>query len=119
MKSGKHGFARIAAATRYSRDGLAAAYRNEAAFRQLVWSLLETIPYGTTLTYRELARQAAARLGRPTMSAQAVGGAVGHNPLSVIIPCHRVVASDGSLTGYAGGVWRKAALLAHEGVILP
>ncbi len=83
-------------------------------FRQLIWQLLLEIPYGETTTYGELGKKAAAILGRDTMSAQAVGGAVGHNPISLIIPCHRVVGSDGSLTGYAGGLEKKEALLAHE-----
>lgn len=78
-------------------------------FRQAVWNILLTIPRGQTLTYGEIAR----RLG--VRSAQAVGGAVGHNPISILIPCHRVVGSDGSLTGYAGGVERKARLLQLEG----
>lgn len=78
-------------------------------FRQAVWDILLTIPRGQTMTYGEIAR----RLG--VHSAQAVGGAVGHNPISILIPCHRVVGSDGSLTGYAGGVERKARLLQLEG----
>lgn len=78
-------------------------------FRQTVWNILLTIPRGQTMTYGEIAR----RLG--VRSAQAVGGAVGHNPISILIPCHRVVGSDGSLTGYAGGVERKARLLQLEG----
>lgn len=86
-----------------------------SAFRQEVWKLLCEIPYGTVTTYGALAKTLAQRLGRPHMSAQAVGGAVGHNPISVIIPCHRVVGSDGSLTGYAGGVAAKQRLLALEG----
>jgi len=80
-------------------------------FRQLIWELLLQIPYGQVTTYGDLAKQAAAQLGKPSMSAQAVGGAVGHNPISIIIPCHRVVGADGSLTGYAGGLHRKEALL--------
>ena len=78
-------------------------------FRQTVWDILLTIPRGQTMTYGEIAR----RLG--VHSAQAVGGAVGHNPISILIPCHRVVGSDGSLTGYAGGVERKTRLLQLEG----
>lgn len=85
-------------------------------FRQLVWRLLLRIPYGEVTTYGALAKQAAAELGRPSMSAQAVGGAVGHNPISIIIPCHRLVGADGSLTGYAGGIDKKLWLLEHEGV---
>lgn len=78
-------------------------------FRQAVWNILLTIPRGQTITYGEIAR----RLG--VRSAQAVGGAVGHNPISILIPCHRVVGSDGSLTGYAGGFDRKTRLLQLEG----
>ena len=78
-------------------------------FRQTVWDILLTIPRGQTITYGEIAR----RLG--VRSAQAVGGAVGHNPISILIPCHRVVGSDGSLTGYAGGFDRKTRLLQLEG----
>ena len=83
-------------------------------FRQTVWGLLLAIPYGETTTYGELARKLAALTGRESMSAQAVGGAVGHNPISIIIPCHRVLGADGSLTGYAGGVEVKARLLKLE-----
>ena len=83
-------------------------------FRRLIWELLLSIPYGQTATYGEIASAAAERLGRAHMSAQAVGTAVGHNPVSVIVPCHRVVGADGSLTGYAGGTERKKALLALE-----
>lgn len=84
-------------------------------FRKAVWSLLLTIPYGHTMTYGEIALQIAAQTGR-RMSAQAVGGAVGHNPISLIVPCHRVVGSNGSLTGYAGGIDKKTKLLALEQV---
>ena len=86
-------------------------------FRQQVWKLLLEIPYGEVLTYGELARRLAQRRGLSSMSAQAVGGAVGHNPLSIIIPCHRVVGADGSLTGYAGGVEKKRWLLKLEGAL--
>jgi len=89
---------------------------NGSAFRQAVWQVLRTIPYGQTMTYGEIAGRLAAERGLIRMSAQAVGGAVGHNPLSLIIPCHRVVGADGSLTGYAGGLEKKAWLLAREGV---
>ena len=85
-------------------------------FRQLVWAILCQIPYGETTTYGEIAKQVAAKVGRKTMSAQAVGGAVGHNPISIIIPCHRVVGTNGSLTGYAGGIDKKIWLLNHEGL---
>ncbi|MBU5626281.1 methylated-DNA--[protein]-cysteine S-methyltransferase [Oscillibacter sp. MSJ-2] len=87
-------------------------------FRQLIWELLREIPYGQVVTYGEIARRAAARLHRETMSAQAVGGAVGHNPISIIVPCHRVVGADGSLTGYAGGIPVKKKLLEIEGADL-
>ena len=83
-------------------------------FRRAVWQELLAIPFGQTCSYAEIARRIAARSGRASMSAQAVGGAVGHNPVSLIIPCHRVVGSDGSLTGYAGGLDRKARLLRLE-----
>lgn len=87
-------------------------------FRQTVWQLLCEIPYGEVTTYGEIAHKAASRLGRESMSGQAVGGAVGHNPISIIIPCHRVVGAGGSLTGYAGGIARKIKLLELEGVDL-
>ena len=87
-------------------------------FRQAVWKLLLGIPYGYVTTYGALAGELARLSGRPRMSAQAVGGAVGHNPISIIIPCHRVVGADGSLTGYAGGVEVKRALLELEGADL-
>lgn len=83
-------------------------------FRQLIWKLLLQIPYGQTVSYGSLAKQAAFLLGKPRMSAQAVGGAVGANPISIVIPCHRVVGADGSLTGYDGGVHYKIALLELE-----
>ena len=75
---------------------------------------MQTIPYGKTMTYREIAAELAARQGVSRMSAQAVGGAVGHNPISIMIPCHRVVGTNGSLTGYAGGINRKIRLLELE-----
>lgn len=84
-------------------------------FRRQVWQLLCAIPYGETTTYAALAAQLAKARNIPRMSAQAVGGAVGHNPISIIIPCHRVVGADGSLTGYAGGVGNKLRLLRLEG----
>ena len=83
-------------------------------FRELVWRLLLQIPYGKTVSYGELAQKAAELLGKPRMSAQAVGQAVGANPIPVIIPCHRVMGADGSLTGYAGGVHYKQYLLELE-----
>ena len=85
-------------------------------FQRAVWEKLQAIPYGAVTTYGALAGALAAQLGRASMSSQAVGGAVGRNPISIIIPCHRVVGADGSLTGYAGGVERKQRLLIHEGV---
>ena len=85
-------------------------------FRRAVWDMLLTIPYGMTVTYGEIAARLAAKRGVASLSAQAVGGAAGHNPISLIIPCHRVVGADGSLTGYAGGVERKRELLRLEGV---
>ena len=87
-------------------------YGNE--FRMRVWEYLCLIPYGTVTTYGEIAKLVASDLGKKTMSAQAVGGAVGHNPISIIIPCHRVIGSNGKLTGYAGGLDKKLRLLTHE-----
>ena len=83
-------------------------------FRKAVCEIMLTIPYGRTMTYGEIAAEAARRQGLAKMSAQAVGGAVGHNPISLIIPCHRVVGANGSLTGYAGGIARKVRLLELE-----
>ena len=85
-----------------------------SAFRQEVWQLLLEIPYGQTTTYGALARRLAERRGLRHMSAQAVGGAVGHNEISILIPCHRVVGTRGSLTGYAGGIDKKLSLLRLE-----
>lgn len=87
-------------------------------FRQSVWKILCEIPYGEVTTYGEVARKAAKERNLERMSPQAVGGAIGHNPISIIIPCHRVIGSDGSLTGYAGGIERKKKLLEHEGAVL-
>ena len=84
-------------------------------FRKSVWDILRAIPYGETMTYRDIAKIIAAQTGKAAMSAQAVGGAVGHNPISIIIPCHRVIGTDGSLTGYAGGIDVKMKLLTLEG----
>ena len=84
-------------------------------FRREVWDILLQIPRGSLLTYKEIADKITAKRGFPRMSAQAAGGAVGHNPISILIPCHRVVGSDGSLTGYAGGNEKKIALLKLEG----
>ena len=83
-------------------------------FQKEVWKILCSIPYGRTVTYGEIAKQIAAGRGIPSMSAQAVGGAVGHNEISIIVPCHRVVGTNGSLTGYAGGIDRKRKLLKME-----
>ena len=88
--------------------------RSTTPFRKAVWELLLTIPFGRTMTYGEIARILAARNGIKRMSAQAVGGAVGHNPVSLIVPCHRVVGAGGSLTGYGGGLERKRYLLDLE-----
>lgn len=85
-------------------------------FRKEVWKILCEIPYGEVITYGEISRKIARSRGLNRMSAQAVGGAVGHNPISIIIPCHRVVGTNGSLTGYAGGLQRKIKLLKLEGV---
>ena len=87
-----------------------------SAFRRAVWDILCEIPYGEFITYGHIAERMATRLSRASMSSQAVGGAVGHNPISIIIPCHRVVGANGSLTGYAGGLDKKIKLLEHEGV---
>lgn len=85
-------------------------------FRKNVWKKLCNIPYGKVVTYKYVAKEIAREMGLDTMSAQAVGGAISHNPILIIIPCHRVIGSDGSLTGYAGGVDIKKALLEHENV---
>lgn len=84
-------------------------------FRKSVWEVMLTIPFGKTMTYGGIAAQIARQRGLARMSAQAVGGAVGHNSISLIIPCHRVVGTSGSLTGYAGGLDKKIWLLEHEG----
>lgn len=88
-----------------------------SAFAQSVWQLLLEIPYGQTVTYGQLAKRLAEQRGLTRMSAQAVGGAVGHNPISVIIPCHRVLGAKKRLTGYAGGLDVKTFLLKLEGVL--
>ena len=85
-------------------------------FQNEVWEILCTIPYGQTMTYGEIAKQIAVKKGLPRMSAQAVGGAVAHNEISIIVPCHRVVGANGSLTGYAGGIDKKIKLLQLEKV---
>ncbi len=83
-------------------------------FRRAVYDILLTIPYGHTVTYGEIAKRIAEQKGLTHMSAQAVGGAVGHNPIAIVIPCHRVIGADGSLTGYAGGLHKKCRLLRTE-----
>lgn len=85
-------------------------------FRKRVWDILQKIPYGELVSYGEIAAELAKREGLERMSARAVGGAVGHNPVSIIVPCHRVIGSNGRLTGYAGGIDKKIALLRLEGV---
>ena len=85
-------------------------------FRKSVWKILREIPYGEVITYKDIADTIAKQKGLKKMSSQAVGGAVSHNPISIIIPCHRVVGSNGSLTGYAGGIDKKVYLLKHEKV---
>lgn len=85
-------------------------------FRKAVWDIMLTIPFGQTMTYGEIANRIAKQRGLSRMSAQAVGGAVGHNSISLIIPCHRVVGTNGSLTGYAGGIDKKVKLLSLEQV---
>ncbi len=87
-------------------------------FRKKIWNILRHIPYGETISYGEISELMARVLDIKSMSAQAVGGAVGHNPLSIIIPCHRVVGKNGGLTGYAGGLSTKVRLLKHEGADL-
>ena len=84
-------------------------------FQQLVWKLLCAIPYGECATYGDIAREAATALHKERMSARAVGAAVGRNPISIIVPCHRVVGARGNLTGYGGGIKKKVLLLMHEG----
>lgn len=83
-------------------------------FQMKVWKILSKIPYGETVTYKEIATQLAQENGIARMSAQAVGGAVGRNPISIIVPCHRVIGTDGKLTGYAGGLDKKEYLLSLE-----
>ncbi len=86
-------------------------------FRQAVWKILLEIPYGKTMTYGEIAARLASERGLKAMSAQAVGGAVGHNPISIIVPCHRVIGVAGKMVGYGGGLDRKIALLEMEGSV--
>ncbi len=87
-------------------------------FRLEVWKILKEIPYGATIAYGQIADKIAAQRCLSKMSAQAVGSAVGHNPITIIIPCHRVIGADGSVTGYAGGIWRKIKLLDLESGIV-
>ena len=89
-------------------------YMQTTPFRKMVWEIMLTIPFGKTMTYGEIAERIAKQKGISHMSAQAVGGAVGHNSISLIIPCHRVVGTNGSLTGYAGGIEKKVQLLTLE-----
>ncbi len=87
-----------------------------SSFRQEVFNILREIPYGELISYGDIAKKMAEKMGRKSMSSQAVGGAVGHNPISIIIPCHRVIGSKGSLTGYAAGLETKIKLLELEGL---
>lgn len=100
-------------------DFLPPLHLEGSPFRMAVWEVLRGIPYGKTVSYGEIAKAVAKRQGLSGMSAQAVGGAVGHNRVSILVPCHRVVGADGNLTGYAGGLDRKARLLALEKSGLP
>lgn len=101
---------------RGERPGAVPAVRLEgSAFRMAVWDILRQIHYGEVVTYGQIADAIAHSRGMASMSAQAVGGAVGHNPVSIFVPCHRVVGGDGGLTGYAGGIDRKVRLLEIEG----
>lgn len=88
--------------------------KNLTPFREEVYHIMNSIPFGKTLTYGDISKIIAKNRGIKRMSSQAVGGAVGWNPICIIIPCHRVVGSNGSLTGYGGGIKNKAALLTHE-----
>jgi methylated-DNA-[protein]-cysteine S-methyltransferase len=95
-------------------DSVPPLHLHGTLFQSAVWSILLQIPYGGTMTYGEIAERIRQEKKLPHMSAQAVGQAVGHNPVSIIVPCHRVIGSDGSLTGYAGGLDRKEWMLALE-----
>lgn len=95
-------------------DFLPPIYLKGTDFQCEVWDILLKIPYGSVITYGDIAKEIAEKRGLSRMSAQAVGGAVGHNPISIIVPCHRVVGTNGSLTGYAGGLDKKAYLLKLE-----
>lgn len=123
----EQGQSRVARATRDWLDRYFAGERPDpgelplrpmgSEFRQQVWAQLLQIGYGEVASYQQIGLELGARRGRPTAS-RAVGGAVGHNPISIIIPCHRVIGADGSLTGYASGLAHKIALLELEGVDL-
>jgi len=91
---------------------------NTTVFRKAVWNILLTIPFGHTMTYGEIAARIAKQCEVPRISARAVGNAAGHNPITLIIPCHRVIGNRGSLTGYAGGLERKAKLLELEQITI-
>ena len=90
------------------------SFGNATDFRKRVWNILLEIPFGQTVTYGDLAKRIAKEDGIEKMSAQAIGGAVGHNPISIIVPCHRVIGAEGRLTGYAGGLDKKMILLMME-----
>lgn len=96
-----------------------AIHLSGSPFRLAVWEILKSIPFGKTITYQAIAKEIARKRGIQKIAAQAVGGAVGHNPVSVIIPCHRVIGSDWNLTGYSGGIPRKIQLLKLEGIPIP
>lgn len=98
-------------------DFLPSIHLSGSSFQMTVWNLLLQIPYGQTTTYGAIAQTIADQRSIPRMSAQAVGGAVGRNPISILVPCHRVIGADGSLTGYGGGLDKKTALLQLEGIL--
>jgi methylated-DNA-[protein]-cysteine S-methyltransferase len=91
-------------------------YMHGSEFRMAVWKILCKIPFGAVITYGDIAKQIASQRSHDKMSAQAVGGAVGHNPIAIIVPCHRVIGANGNLTGYAGGIDTKVKLLTLEGL---
>ena len=95
-------------------DFMPVTHLTGTSFQLKVWEILKTIPYGETMTYGEIASVISRQCGNVSMSAQAVGNAVGRNPISIIIPCHRVIGANGKLTGYAGGIERKQSLLTLE-----
>ncbi len=99
-------------------DFLPPLHMTGTPFQLAVWSILQRIPYGKTVTYGEIAKEIDVQKGLSRMSAQAVGGAVGHNKISIIVPCHRVIGANGSLTGYASGIDRKLSLLRLEKAVL-